>query len=425
MLSPCSFRNLEKKLLMKLLLFLWVIITAIPILCQAEDWPNWRGSDRTGRSLETGLLQSWPSGGPIKAWTSMEAGMGYSGFSVVQGGLYTMGAFGKEEKLLAFNATTGKKIWSLPVGELLTNGWGDGPRMTPSVTDGKVYALGGRGNLVCADARSGKKIWQVSLVDDLGGKVPNWGYTESILVDQGRVICTPGGSKGAIAALDAETGKLIWQSKQFTDAAQYSSPIMISNRGKREYVQLVMQNLVGISANTGNLSWKSSWTGRTAVIPTPVFDDGCVFISSGYGVGCKLVKLSSSGARDVYDNKSMKNHHGGVIKVKDHLYGYSDQVGWACIEFNSGDLIWNDKKSLGKGAIAYADNRFYCQGESDGRIILIEATPQGWKPQGEFTLSPQSKNRNPRGKIWTHPVISNGKMYLRDQEIIICHDIKI
>jgi outer membrane protein assembly factor BamB len=120
--------------------------------------------------------------------------MGYSGFSVVKGGLYTMGAFGKEEQLLAFNALTGKKVWSLAVGDLLTNGWGDGPRMTPTVADGKVYALGGRGNLVCADARTGKKIWNISLVSDLGGKVPGWGYTESVLVDEGRVICTPGGS---------------------------------------------------------------------------------------------------------------------------------------------------------------------------------------------------------------------------------------
>ena len=308
---------------MNIFLFVAAAIASVFTLCQAEDWPNWRGADRSGRSVETGLLQSWPSGGPPKTWTSREAGMGYSGFSIVQGGLYTMGAFGKEERLLAFNASNGKKIWSLPVGELLTNGWGDGPRMTPTVADGKVYALGGKGNLVCADARTGKKIWGVSLVDDLGGKVPSWGYTESILVDQGRVVCTPGGNKGAIAALDSQTGELIWQSKQFTDAAQYSSPIVISNFGKREYVQLVMQNLVGIAANTGKLSWKSSWTGRVAVIPTPVFDDGCVFISSGYGVGCKLVQLSSSGTEDVYDNKFMKNHHGGVIKVKNHVYGLS------------------------------------------------------------------------------------------------------
>ena len=335
-----------------------------------------------------------------------------------------MGAFGKEERLLAFNATTGKQVWSLAVGDLLTNGWGDGPRMTPTVADGKVYALGGRGDLVCADARTGKKIWSVSLVSDLGGKVPGWGYTESVLVDEGRVICTPGGSKGALAALDADNGKLLWQSSEFTDAAQYSSPIVIENRGKRQYVQLVMKNVVGIDAKSGDLAWKSSWPGRTAVIPTPIHDDGKVFITSGYGVGCKLVSLESSGSKDVYDNKFMKNHHGGVIKLGDHLFGYSDQVGWVCMDFASGELLWNEKKALGKGAIAYADGRFYCQGESDGRIFLIEASTKGWKPRGQFTLNPQSKKRNPKGKVWTHPVISNGKMYLRDQEIVSCYNLK-
>lgn len=409
---------------MKFLLSTFFIIVCVPFFSKAEDWPNWRGADRTGRSLETGLLQTWPEGGPNKKWTSEDAGMGYSGFSIAKGGLYTMGAFGNEERLLAFNASTGKKVWSLAVGELLTNGWGDGPRMTPSVADGRVYALGGKGNLVCADARTGKKIWQVSLVDDLGGKVPGWGYTESVLVDEGRVICTPGGSKGAVVALDHETGNVIWQCKQFTDAAQYSSPIVIDNQGKREYVQLAMKNLVGIEARSGKLSWKSSWPGRTAVIPTPIFDDGCIFISSGYGVGCKLIQLSSSGVRDVYANKYMKNHHGGVIKVREHLYGYSDQVGWACINFKSGELVWNEKRSLGKGAIAYADGRLVCQGESDGRIVLIEASPLGWKKCGEFTLSPQTSKRNPKGKIWTHPVISNGKMYLRDQEIIHCYNLR-
>ena len=402
-------------------------LIAFLFLCSlgnAEDWPSWRGADRTGISKETGLLQEWPEGGPQKVWSSTDAGMGYSGFSVVKGGLYTMGAFGKEERLLAFNATTGKQVWSLAVGDLLTNGWGDGPRMTPTVADGKVYALGGRGDLVCADARTGKKIWSVSLVSDLGGKVPGWGYTESVLVDEGRVICTPGGSKGALAALDADNGKLLWQSSEFTDAAQYSSPIVIENRGKRQYVQLVMKNVVGIDAKSGDLAWKSSWPGRTAVIPTPIHDDGKVFITSGYGVGCKLVSLESSGSKDVYDNKFMKNHHGGVIKLGDHLFGYSDQVGWVCMDFASGELLWNEKKALGKGAIAYADNRFYCQGESDGRIFLIEANTEGWLPRGQFTLNPQSKIRNPKGKVWTHPVISNGMMYLRDQEIVSCYDLK-
>ena len=264
---------------------------------------------------------------------------------------------------------------------------GDGPRMSPTISNGKIYALGARGNLLCVLAKNGKLVWKKSLVDDLGGKVPGWGYTESVLVDQGKVICTPGGKDGAIAALDADSGRTIWRTKSFTDGAQYSSPISIMHQGKKQYVQLVMKNIVGIDPGNGSVLWKSKWPGKVAVIPTPIFSNGHVYVTSGYGVGCKLVKLGDNYPTNVYENKVMKNHHGGVIKVGEHLYGYSDGVGWACQDFKTGELIWNEKKALGKGAIAYADNRLYCQGEGDGRLILIDASPTGWKTHGEFTIS--------------------------------------
>ena len=401
-----------------------LLLSSAPIAGLAVDWPGWRGADRTGLSTETGLLQAWPEGGPKKVWLSKEAGLGYSSFSVVAGKLYTLGAFGQEEKLLAFDALTGKKLWETSVGQLFTNNWGDGPRACPTLAEGLVYALGGSGNLVCADAASGDVKWNKDLTKDLGGKAPNWGYTESVLVDQGRVICTPGGKDGALAALDANTGKVLWRSSDFTDGAQYASPIVIEHGGKRQYVQLVMKNLVGLDAKDGSVLWKSPWPGRTAVIPTPVYDDGHVFIASGYGVGCKLVKLDPAGAFDVYDNKIMKNHHGGVIKLGPDVYGYSDGYGWVCQNFKTGEIVWNEKKALGKGAISYADKRFYCQSERDGAIVLIEASSEGWKECGRFILTPQTTLRKRSGKIWTHPVIANGKLYLRDQELLFCFDVK-
>ena len=400
------------------------LLSSFATMTFAGDWPGWRGTDRTDVSTETGLLQEWPEGGPKQLWLSKEAGLGYSSFSVVDGRLFTMGAFEEKEKLLAFDAMTGEKLWEIEVGDLLTNNWGNGPRSCPTVADGQVYALGGRGNLVCADPSDGKVKWSLSLVSDLGGKVPGWGYTESVLVDEGRVICTPGGKNGTLAALNAETGDVLWRSKGFTDGAQYSSPIVIEYRGKRQYVQLVMKNLAGIQSDNGAVLWKSAWPGRTAVIPTPIHDDAHVYISSGYGAGCKLVKLGDDGAEDVYDNKNMKNHHGGIIKLGDHLYGYSDGYGWACQNFKSGELAWNEQKALGQGAIAYADKRFYCQSERDGAIFLIEASPEGWKERGRFVLTPQTLLRKKSGKIWTHPVIANGKFYLRDQELLFCFDVK-
>ena len=157
-----------------------------------------------------------------------------------------------------------------------------------------------------------------------------------------------------------------------------------------------MKNLVGISPQNGNVLWKSEWPGKVAVIPTPLYADGKVYISSGYGVGCKLVEIGSNQPQDIYENKVMKNHHGGVLKVGNFLYGYSDGVGWACQDFNTGELIWNEKKALGKGAIAYADNRLYCQGEGDGKIVLIEASPKGWNPMGQFVIQPQTQKETPK-----------------------------
>lgn len=391
----------------------------------AFDWPQWRGPDRTDVSKETGLLKEWPATGPKRLWLYEQAGQGYAGFSVVDGKLYTMGARAQTEYLIALDANTGKELWTSEIGPMMGNDRGDGPRGTPTVDGDRVYALGGKGALICAAAKDGRQLWKAAM-SDFGGKLPQWGYTESPLVDGNKIICTPGESQGAIVALDKITGKLIWQSKEFTDGAQYASPIVAEVNKTRQYIQLTMQHVVGISPTDGKVLWQSPWPGKTAVIPTPIYHDGHVYVTSGYGVGCKLVKIGSDNAvSDVYENKVMKNHHGGVILIGDHLYGHSDGSGWICQNFKTGEEVWNDnKEKLGKGAIAYADGMFYCLEETSGTVVLIEATTTGWKEHGRFKLDPQTKQRSPKGKVWTHPVISNGRLYLRDQELVFCYDVK-
>ncbi len=398
---------------------------AIPSTSFAQnfDWPQWRGPNRDDVSKETGLLKQWPAEGPKKVWMSDVGGLGYAGFSVVKGKLFTMGARDQTEFLIALDANTGKELWATPIGGRLANKWGDGPRGTPTVDGDFVYTLGGDGTLICASVADGKSRWKVTMAE-LGGKVPNWGYTESVLVDGNKVLCTPGGPKGTVAALDKNTGKVIWQSAEWTDGAQYSSIIIADHNGKRQYIQLVMNTLAGLDAATGKVLWKSPWPGRTAVIPTPIFKNGHVYITTGYGVGSKLVKVAAGNqVSDVYENKVMKNHHGGVILIGDHLYGYSDGPGWICQSFMTGEEVWANK-SLGKGAIAYADGMFYCLDEGSGAVALVEASPKGWNEKGRFKLEPQTTQRSPSGRIWTHPVISNGKLYLRDQELIFCFNVK-
>ena len=389
----------------------------------ALDWPQWRGPDRTDLSKESGLLKKWPAGGPRQVWTYKDAGIGYGGPAIVDNNLYSLGLRGDQEFLFCLDALTGKEVWSTAIGGHFTNDWGDGPRGTPTVHQGNVHVIGANGDVVCLTASGGKILWQKKM-QDLGGSVPTWGYTESPLVVDDKLIITPGGPKGALAALDLKTGAVKWQSKDFTDPCHYSSAIVAEHNGKKQVIQLVEKNFVGIDAANGDLLWKHPWTGRVAVIPTPIFNAGRVFITTGYGVGCTLVEIGPDNkVKELWTNKNMKNHHGGVILFEGHLYGFSDDVGWTCMDFATGEIKWSNKKDLGKGAIGYADGMFYCLDEKTGDVALIKATPDAFTESGRFKLDPQTTLRKPKGRIWTHPVIVNGKLYLRDQEIIHCYDV--
>ena len=388
----------------------------------AGEWPQWRGPNRDDISKETGLLKKWPASGPKRTWVSEEAGLGYSGFAVSGGKIYTMGLFDAEEKVVCLDAATGKKVWDSFVGAIYKNKWGDGPRCTPTVAGGKVYAIGGNGDLVCLDAATGKQDWTKSLVKDLGGKVQGWGYTESPLVEGDLVIVTPGGDKGAIAALSTKTGKVEWQTKDITENAQYSSIIPITHNGQRQFVQLLMNTILGVSPK-GEVLWKTDFPGKVAVIPTPIYSDGQVYVTAGYGVGCKAVKLGVGSAEEIYSNKNLENHHGGVILVDGLIYGHSNNGSWTCQDFKTGEVVWQDK-GVGKGAVAYADGMLYCQSENDGTIALVEASKKGWNMVSSFKLEAQTSQRAKDGRIWTHPVVVGGKLYLRDQEFISCYDVK-
>lgn len=400
------------------------LILSMVTAVQAADWPQWRGADRTDISPETGLLRKWPEGGPKRVWMNENSGLGYSGFAVVGGKLFTMGARDDAELVICLDANSGQELWATKVGPVLDNGWGNGPRGTPTVDGARVYAMGGTGELVCCQVENGNTVWKASM-SDLGGKRPNWGYCESVLVDGPRVVCTPGGGKGALVAFNKESGEVLWQSAELTNGAQYASVVPASIHGKPQYIQLFQDAVAAVSPDDGKLLWKAEWPGKTAVIPTPVVKDNHIFITSGYGVGCSLIRIDESNKpHEVYFNKNMKNHHGGVILVGDHLYGHSDGVGWMCLDFMTGEIAWNERGELGKGCVTCADGKLYCVDESSGEVALVEAVPQAWKEVSRFKLAPQTSKRSPRGKIWTHPVISNGKLYLRDQELVYCFDIK-
>ncbi|HQX52394.1 MAG TPA: PQQ-like beta-propeller repeat protein [Planctomycetaceae bacterium] len=393
----------------------------------SEDWPGWRGPNRDDISTETGLLKQWPEGGPEKLWTSKDAGLGYSGFSVANGVLFTMGADGADEEshefVIAIDAKTGEKIWQTNVGQYLENGWGGGPRSTPTVSGDLLIAISGKGDVVCLSNTDGTEKWRVSMTE-LGGTIPSWGYCESALIDGDKVFVTPGGDKGTIACFNLNTGEKLWQSTDIKEPANYSSIIAVDHISKRQYIQLTAQKVFGFDGD-GKLLWQHDFPGRIAVVATPIYKDGQVYVTAAYGTGCLLVNLTADNkVQKIYENKVMKNHHGGVLLVGDFLYGHSDSDGIICQDFNTGAAVWSDSKKGGSKGLTYADGMLYCIDEDSGDCFLVEANSTGYKEVSRFKLEPQTTQRNPMGRVWTHPVISNGCLYLRDQEIICCYKIK-
>jgi outer membrane protein assembly factor BamB len=401
------------------------ILLATPFVATSADWPQWRGPHRDGVSSESGLLQEWPEAGPPLAWKARGLGSGFSGVSVVDQQVFTLGDRADASQVVALHRANGEILWSSQLGKAGAPGWGGfaGPRSTPTVNGGFVFALGQYGELICLNAASGQEVWRKHLVTDFGGVPMEWGFSESPLVDGPRVLCTPGGPNGTVVALDKKTGNLVWQSKDWTDTAHYSSILIAEIEGVRQYVQLTDKSVAGLATEDGKVLWKVARKGATAVIPTPIYADGHVYVSSGYGAGCNLFEVTKGNefsVTQVYANKVMVNHHGGVLKVGDFTYGYSDGKGWTCQNFKTGEAVWQEKPRLGKGSLVYADGRLYCREEAEqGVVALLEASPNGYVERGRFSPPDRSGKQS-----WPHPVVAGGKLYLRDQDILLCYDVQ-
>jgi outer membrane protein assembly factor BamB len=403
-----------------------LLLIATSVSAATGDWPQWRGPNHDDLCTETGLLKDWPEGGPKLVWEIKGIGTGYASISIFGNRIYTAGDKAGESVVEALNLADGKPVWSSRIGKAgeVGNPAFEGPRATPSTDGSLVCAANQWGELVCVQADTGKELWRKDYTKDFGGTCPFWGYSESPLIDGDKVIITPGGSQGALVALNKKTGAVIWQSKEFTDLAHYSSPIVAEPGGVRQYIQLTPSSVAGIAASDGKLLWKAPRKGQVAVIPTPIFDEGFVYATSGYGAGCNLFKITpetgSFSAEQIYANRIMVNHHGGVVKVGDFVYGYSEGKGWTCQDFKSGETKWQDKDKFGKGSLVFADGRLYLRQENKkGTVALIEASPDGYKEHGRFDQPDRSTKNS-----WPHPVVAGGRLYLRDQDILLCYDVK-
>jgi len=390
----------------------------------ASDWPQFRGPDRSGVSAEKGLLKSWPPSGPRLLWKGVGLGEAHAAPSVAAGRVYGMGLRGNDEVVWALDEKSGKPVWSTRIAPLTMLGGqqgGNGPRCTPTVVGARLYAEGVGGEIVCMNTLNGRIVWHRNLAREFGGQVPQWGYSESPLVDGNRVVVTPGGSAATLVALNTANGAEVWRSRvPQGDGAAYSSPIAANVDGRRLVIQLLTGGVVGVDANSGGMLWRyDPPANRVANCASPIYRDHLVFAATGYGTGGGCARLARSGAgvsaREVYFTRSMKNHHGGVVLVGDYLYGFDDS-NLTCIEFKTGRVAWSNR-SVGKGSVTSADGCLYVRSER-GTVALVEANPQRYVERSHFE-QPFRTN----APAWPYPVVSNGRLYLRDQDVMLCYAV--
>jgi outer membrane protein assembly factor BamB len=322
--------------------------------------------------------------------------------------------------LYVLNRADGKQIWSKTIGAGGRDERGSGPRGTPTVDEDRVYVLTENGDLACLKAADGTMVWQKNILTEFRGRNIDWMISESPLIDGNHVIVSPGGPQASMVALDKMTGRTVWTSKELSDPAGYASPIAADVQGVRTIMTLTSQGGVGVRASDGKLMWKyRQVANNTANIATPVFSDNRVFYSSGYDTGGALLGLTAKGglveAKAIYFTRAMQNHHGGVLVVGQHLYGYNDAI-LACLELQTGKVMWRDR-SVGKGTLTYADGHFYILGE-ENIVGLAEASPSGYREKGRFRIEDQGF------PSWAHPVVAGGRLYIRNQGTLTAYDVR-
>jgi outer membrane protein assembly factor BamB len=400
---------------------------------RADDWPQWRGPGRTGLSKETGLLKQWAKDGPKLLWELKDVGDGYSTPAAVGDHIYLMSDRKGEEFVVALSTKDGAKAWDTAIGKVGRNRGPQypGTRSTPTVDGDRVYALGSDGDLACLEREKGKVVWSKNLAKEFGGAPGAWAYSESVLIDGDNLVCTPGGKAATLVALKKKDGDTVWKcAVPEGDEAGYASAVAVDVGGSRQYVQFLAKGLVGVDARTGKLLWRYDGTKDMAAnIPTPVFHDGCVFTStSRNGSGLNRIKVDKGvvSSEEVYHNKIALNSIGGVVRVGEYVYGTNARGLLVCMEFKTGKVRW-ENACVGVAGLCYADGMLYVRGHGGSgfgkgtqpEVALVEATPDGYKERGRFAQPGHGEK-----PAWPHPVVANGRLYLRDGKALLCYDVK-
>jgi outer membrane protein assembly factor BamB len=392
------------------------------IASREGGWPQWRGPRRDGICDEKGLLPTWPAGGPRLLWKIDGLGRGYSCPIINGGRLYITGDVGNDLRVFAYDLA-GKLQWQTASGRAWKHSY-PGARACCLVDAGRLYHMNAFGRVACLDPADGHEVWAVDTLPRFDAPTISWGHSECLLADGPRLIVTPGGRKAMMAALDKLTGRTVWASGPIEgDTASYSSPILLAFGGRRHLVSLSSRHAFGVDADSGKLQWTQPRPTRyLAVTTTPLYRDGRVVVASPDGKTAEQFRLvvSPDGVRAEPQWLSpMKNMSGGIVYVDGMLYssGYPRDGGWRCVDFATGRLRY-ETTDLAIGAVLWADGLLYCLSET-GDMALLQPTADGFRTRGRFTLAAGGA-----GDVWAHPVIHEGKLYLRYHDTLWCYDVR-
>jgi len=409
----------------------WLLV--MPLLAAAGagggEWPQFHGPNRDNKSLDTGLLKTWPEGGPRRLWEATGIGEGYSTVAIAGGHIHTTGSINHDCVITVLDMD-GKKVWTRKNGKAWRRSY-PGTRSTPTIADGMLYHLSGLGSLVCLNARDGEPVWSVDIMSRFGGRNIIWGLAESPLVFDDKVVCTPGGKDVSMVALDRKTGKVIWECRGAGDKPGYASPILVEHKGLRQIVTVMSQSVVGVRASDGKLLWKYPHkVYMDENITTPIFHNGFLVVSGCVRKGTTSLRLEVSGDRCSvkrhWHNRTLDNKQGGIVLVDGRIYGYAEQFGkstpWVCIDFKSGRDISKSAPLLSSykyrnGCLTYADGRFYLYSD-DGQMALAKATDEGLVVTGRLKLKEPGKR-----PTWAHPVVCGGRLYLRYGDKLAAYEV--
>jgi len=385
------------------------------------SWPEFHGPGRTNLSPEKGLLKRWPEGGPPLLWKYAPCGDGYSGVAIADERIFSAGDFEDEEMVFALSMD-GKLLWRAPNGRAWRRA-SPGSRTTPTYHACLLYHMNPHGRLAAYAGPSGQELWAVDLQSEFGGECGIWGYAEHVLVADGKVLCMPGGPKGRVVALDIGTGETVWANTEIEDTAAYCSPVVVTYGGRRQLITLTQKSVAGLDVQTGKLLWSAPFVPRSPQNAlTPVFHDGHVFVACGHRTGGSLMKIDMEGrtATTVWHREDLDNCHGGAILLDGRLFGCGCRQGgksFYCVDFRTGETVKTDR-SLGKVGISYADGMLYCLNHQ-GMMSLLAITPGGFEIVSQFDLG-----KRPANSYLAHPVICDGRMYLRCAEQLFVYDIR-